>query len=141
MWCSSSILRVTKTAGYPKKGSYIVVVLFFCQIVGGLFFLDALFGLLFFSTVVFIFLFFQDLIFCCLFVCFFSCFFLRFSKSAAPQFFMVVFHIFSAVFLWGGDFHGDFFCCFFFILSGDLTISTVSTLYGTLWAQLNVLYM
>ena len=34
-----------------------------------------------------------------------------------------------------------FFAVFFFILSGDLTISTVSTLYGTLWAQLNVLYM
>merc|ERR1711956_153674 len=99
-------------------------------------------GCLFFSTVVFIFLFFQDLIFCCLLVCFFSCFFLRFSKSAAPQFFMVVFHIFSAVFFCGeGIFMATFFAVFFFILSGDLTISTVSTLYGTLWAQLNVLYM
>lgn len=111
-------------------------MLFFCQIVGGLFFLDALFGLLFFSTVVFIFL------FLLLFVCFFSCFFLRFSKSAAPQFFMVVFHISFRLFFCGeGIFMATFFAVFFFILSGDLTISTVSTLYGTLWAQLNVLYM
>jgi len=76
----------------------------------------------------------------CLFV--FSCFFLRFSKSAAPQFFMVVFHnFFSCFFVGRGFFMATFFAVFFFILSGDLTISTVSTLYGTLWAQLNVLYM
>ena len=140
MWCSSSILRVTKTAGYPKKGSYIVVVLFFCQIVGGLFFLDALFGLFVFFDCGFHFSFLSGFDFL-LFVCFFSCFFLRFSKSAAPQFFMVVFHIFSAVFCGEGIFMATFFAVFFFILSGDLTISTVSTLYGTLWAQLNVLYM
>ena len=49
-----------------------------------------------------------------LFVCFFSCFFLRFSKSAAPQFFMVVFHNFSAVFCGEGIFMATFFAVFFF---------------------------
>ena len=140
MWCSSSILRVTKTAGYPKKGSYIVVVLFFCQIVGGLFFLDALFGLLFFSTVVFIFLFFQDLIFCCLFV-FSHVSFCVFQKVQLLSFLWLFFIFFRLFFCGEGIFMATFFAVFFFILSGDLTISTVSTLYGTLWAQLNVLYM
>jgi hypothetical protein len=38
---------------------------------------------------------------------------LRFSKSAAPQFFMVVFHIFSAVFCGEGIFMATFFAVFF----------------------------
>ena len=84
-------------------------MLFFCQIVGGLFFLDALFGLLFFSTVFFSFFF----SFLLLFVCFFSCFFLRSSKSAAPQFFMVVFHIFRLFFV-GRGFSWRLFLLFFF---------------------------
>ena len=81
---------------------------FFCQIVGGLFFFGCTIRVVVvFSTVVFIFS------FLLLFVCFFSCFFLRFSKSAAPQFFYGCFSYFFSCFLWGGDFHGDFFCCFF----------------------------
>merc|ERR1719220_784046 len=72
---------------------------------------------------------------------FFLMFLFAFFKKCSSSVFYGCFSYFFGCFLWGGDFHGDFFCCFFFILSGDLTISTVSTLYGTLWAQLNVLYM
>jgi len=101
------------------------------------FFLDALFGLLlFFSTVVFHFSF----LFLLLFV-FSHVSFCVFQKVQLLSFFMVVFHIFSAVFCGEGIFMATFFAVFFFILSGDLTISTASTLYGTPWAQLNVLYM
>ena len=114
MWCSSSILRVTKTAGYPKKGSYIVVVLFFCQIVGGLFFLDALFGLFVFFDCGFHFSFlsgFDFLLFVCLF---FLMFLFAFFKKCSSSVFYGCFSYFFGCFLWGGDFHGDFFCCFFF---------------------------
>merc|ERR1719291_1423219 len=96
------------------------------------FFLDALFGLLFFFDCAFL--------FCCYLFVFSHVSFCVFQKVQLLSF-LWLFFIFFGCFLWGGDFHGDFFCCFFFILSGDLTISTVSTLYGTLWAQLNVLYM
>jgi len=83
-------------------------VLFFCQIVGGLFFLDALFGLLFFSTVVFIFLFFFAVI--CLF---FLMFLFAFFKKCSSSVFYGCFSYFSAVFCGEGIFMATFFAVFF----------------------------
>jgi len=141
MWCSSSILRVTKTAGYPKKGSYIVVVLFFLSNCWWFIFLDALFGLFVFFDCGFHFSFlsgFDFLLFVCLF---FLMFLFAFFKKCSSSVFYGCFSYFFGCFFVGRVFSWRLFLLFFFILSGDLTISTVSTLYGTLWAQLNVLYM
>jgi len=105
------------------------------------FFLDALFGLFVFFDCGFHFSFLSGFDFFAVVFCISRVSFCVFQKVQLLSFLWLFFIFFRLFFLWGGDFHGDFFCCFFFILSGDLTISTVSTLYGTLWAQLNVLYM
>jgi len=117
MWCSSSILRVTKTAGYPKKGSYIVVVLFFCQIVGGLFFLDALFGLFVFFDCGFHFSFlsgFDFLLFVCLF---FLMFLFAFFKKCSSSVFYGCFSYFFGCFFVGRGFSWRLFLLFFFSFS------------------------
>ena len=85
-------------------------MLFFCQIVGGLFFLDALFGLLFFSTVVFIFLFFQDLIFLLFFLMFLFAFF---KKCSSSVFYGCFSYFFGCFFCGEGIFMATFFAVFF----------------------------
>jgi len=115
-------------------------LLFFCQIVGGLFFLDALFGLLVFFDCGFHFSFLSGFDFFAVVFCFSHVSFCVFQKVQLLSF-LWLFFIFFRLFFVGRGFSWRLFLLFFFILSGDLTISTVSTLYGTLWAQLNVLYM
>ena len=55
-------------------------------------------------------------LFLLLFVCFSHVSFCVFQKVQLLSFLWLFFIIFSAVFCGEGIFHGDFFCCFFFIL-------------------------